>query len=466
MMLGVLAGVSSCKKHLEVAPPIDSINSDQAFAEMASIDQIMNSMYYNLESDAGGGNNGLVSASDDGYNPSTPFPNAQINNITSGNSNTITPLYWDAVYEHIYLANFILESVPGATALGFTDDKKKAYMAAAKTARAFTYFRLVRIFGDVPLITNTNVPVNAVKPRDPVATVYAAIEKDLQEAIAALPAAAGTPYFITNKYVPEAILAQVYLTEGKWALAEAAASDIINSNQYRLEALDDVFLQSSGEGIFVTAPVRGIFNYNNSFKISTINTTQLPDGAYQHLYEPRFPALSPSLLASFEAGDLRRSKWVTLRNKAGYADPSKRMFVYKYKYNGLSLIDVPGGSEEDNKHIRLAEIYLIRAEARARQANISGAASDLNAIRNRAGLGNTTAVSQTDMVNAVLNERRHELFFEEGHRWFDLVRTNTANAVLSVIPYKEVNWKPYMVLFPLDAQVLGKAPQLTQNPGY
>lgn len=465
----VLTTVSSCKKYLDIPYPNNSINTKSAFTNMATIDGMMNNLYYsffNTAAVSGGLYYVLPCTADEGYNPTSVSLSLdpQTSNITAN----LYLISWDNVYNNIYQANVMLESIPGATAPGFTDDKKKAYTAAAKTIRAYDYFLLVRIFGDVPLITNTDVPVNSLKPRDPAATVYAAIEKDLQDAIAALPATLGIKYFINNKYIPEAILAEVYLTEGKWAQAEAAATDIIGSNQYQLAALTDIFLQSSKEGIFESAPAYALFNSAISYKVGRINRfTWFPEGSFRSYLEGDAPALSPDLLNSFEAGDQRLVNWVTLRNANNYSNPNNRMFPYKYKYSYVYYTGtIPAGREENDKVIRLAEIYLLRAEVRARQNNITGAAADLNIIRTRAGLANTTASSQSDMIDAVLNERRHELFFEGGWRWFDLVRTGKANSVLSAISYKSANWKPYMVLFPLSPANLASNPNLTQTPGY
>ncbi|WP_394334799.1 RagB/SusD family nutrient uptake outer membrane protein [Niastella vici] len=112
---------------------------------------------------------------------------------------------------------------------------------------------------------------------------------------------------------------------------------------------------------------------------------------------------------------------------------------------------------------RAAEIYLIRAEARAQQNNLTGAAADLNVIRSRAGLPATTATTPTEYLDAIFRERKFELFTEWGHRWFDLIRTGNANTVLGAL---KPTWRPTAALFPIVTQVLLSNPQLTQNPGY
>ena len=120
--------------------------------------------------------------------------------------------------------------------------------------------------------------------------------------------------------------------------------------------------------------------------------------------------------------------------------------------------------------LRLGEQYLVRAEARAQLNKINEAKSDLNAIRTRAGLPNTTAMDQSSLLAAILDERRHELFCEWGHRWFDLKRRGQVDAVMSVItPLKSngaIQWRSYQQYYPITQGELDKAPNLTQTPGY
>jgi hypothetical protein len=179
-------------------------------------------------------------------------------------------------------------------------------------------------------------------------------------------------------------------------------------------------------------------------------------------FESRWPALSEDLLNSFEEGDARKTAWVFYANAGNYPNPDNRYFLKKY-YSRFAPPDLPGKTQ-DFVYLRLAEMYLIRAEARARQNNLEGAAADLNVIRNRAGLSNTTATTQTDLVNAILHERRIE-FCGEGLRWDDLVRTGTADAVLSVLPWK-TEWDSYKTLWPIPYEQIQLNDALEQNPGY
>ncbi|RZM07928.1 MAG: RagB/SusD family nutrient uptake outer membrane protein, partial [Pedobacter sp.] len=169
---------------------------------------------------------------------------------------------------------------------------------------------------------------------------------------------------------------------------------------------------------------------------------------------PPVRALSQDLIDSFEPGDLRRLHWV------GEVTDGSVSWYYPNKYKQH---DFTSQSTEYSILLRMEEIVLIRAEARARISDVTGAAQDLNIIRSRAGLDNSTAVTADEMVHSILNERRWELFTEHGHRFFDLVRAGQANAVLS----SKQGWDATDVLLPIPDRELNLNPNLLpQNAGY
>jgi hypothetical protein len=165
-------------------------------------------------------------------------------------------------------------------------------------------------------------------------------------------------------------------------------------------------------------------------------------------------ALTNYLLNAFEAGDLRKSAW-TAKNKVSGVD-----YYYPFKYKSRTATQ----PTEYYILFRLAEQYLIRSEARARKGDVTGAVSDLDLIRTRAGLANSTANTQAALISAVMNERQVELFCELGNRWFDLKRTGKADSILASI--KGTNWQNTDVLLPIPQTEIDKNPTLNQNPGY
>jgi hypothetical protein len=131
--------------------------------------------------------------------------------------------------------------------------------------------------------------------------------------------------------------------------------------------------------------------------------------------------------------------------------------IYKWK-----LATAQDGNEY-NMILRLAEMYLIRSEAEAEQGDLSTAQADLNVVRNRAGLGNTTASSQSDLLAAILQERKVEFFGEFSNRWLDLKRSGQLDAVMA--PLKST-YKPTAALYPIPYSQILLNSNLTQNPGY
>lgn len=170
---------------------------------------------------------------------------------------------------------------------------------------------------------------------------------------------------------------------------------------------------------------------------------------------PPTVSLSSELCASFEAGDQRRTHWIR-----PITDGITTWYhAYKYKQDNSST-----ASTEYSVMLRLAEQYLIRAEARAMQGDLIGAKEDLNIVRNTAGLGNTTALTSAEIVDAITNERRFEFFTETGMRFFDLQRTGKLDSTLSIV---KSGWNSTDQFWPVPQSELLINPNLApQNAGY
>ena len=245
-----------------------------------------------------------------------------------------------------------------------------------------------------------------------------------------------------NKWAAAALLARIYLYQKDWANSEQQASMVINSGAYTLEAdLDNVFSESSGETIW---------QLGNDFSNTAEAQTFVP---YSPSDMPDY-VLTPFLISAFEPGDQRLIKWVG----SNLIDSIVYYYPYKYKDNNYNPVT------ELYIVLRLAEQYLIRAEARAEQDNTDGAIEDLNVIRARAGLSGTAASGKDDILSAIAHERQIELFCEWGHRWCDLKRTGKANEILGT--EKAPNWQATDTVYPLPAVELKNNPFLVQNPGY
>jgi len=376
------------------------------------------------------------------------------NNLDAANT---PPDIWATGYKYIYQENAIIEGLANNTKL--TISVNQQLTGEAKFIRAWWYFALTNFYGDVPLILTTDYKTNSNLPRTSKAKIMAQVINDLIDAQKLLNAsyvdATSTPSASAervrpNKAAAAALLARAYLYIKDYVNAEAVATTVINNSSYRLPGVDTVFKKNSPEAIWQlsTSPNNG-YTYEGAYFI----LTGAPEAG-----GVRSSTISDSLFNAFEANDLRKSKWL---NKITVGNNS---YYYPWKYQLGSKAVAP--STEYSIVLRLAEQYLIRAESRA-QLNESNAIDDLNTVRRRAGLTNYTGLSRIALLNAILRERRIELF-TEGHRWFDLQRSGKLDELMQIVtPQKGGNaWAPYRAFFPIPTTEIQNAINLTQNVGY
>jgi hypothetical protein len=367
-----------------------------------------------------------------------------------------TGAMWSSYYGNsaIYLANTALEAL--ATDSILTPAVRNQLMGECKVVRALCYFYLVNLFGDVPLVTSSSYLNNQNLPRMRADSVYAQITRDLLDGQTLLTArypSAG--HLRSNRYTATTLLARVYLYTKQWSAAEAMADTVINSGLYSLESnLDKIFLHGSKEAILQLG--------SNFPSYPTVAPGFAPLLPILSFLPPTY-ALTPSLTKAFEPGDLRRAHWIGTSTVSTSTGPTTYSYAYKYKNNTSST----NGITEDLMVFRLAELYLIRAEARARQGNIAGAMQDVNTIRTRAGLTTPiTASSPDEAVGFVLHERQVELFAEWGHRWLDMKRMDSVNAIMTRTKPQYWPADGHSALYPIPQTEILYNQYLIQNPGY
>lgn len=447
--LGLLASLPACKKFLQIPLPPDNVVSTAVFADEQTAKAAVAGLYSQMvRSRLLLANGGLTLfpalTADELYNtaPDAAIDPFTLNAIPANDEETLLGRLWEPAYTAIYHANAVLEGLDRATAISAAG--KQQLQGEALLLRAFHYFCLVNLFGDVPLVTTTDYRQNAARPRTATAEVYSQITTDLKKAQDLLSEAYPSAERVRpNKWAATALLARVYLYRQQWQEAEAAATAVLQSGVYGLETdLDKVFLAGSKEAIWQLRPANSSYNTAEGNALVPSSPTQRP--AY---------AVQASLLDAFEPGDNRKSAWLAKNTIAGV----DYYYPFKYKVRSGTVLT------EYNTVLRLAELYLIRAEARAQQEKIPEAQADLNAIRTRAGLPPTTAADKSSVLTAIEQERRIELLVEWGHRWFDLKRTGRITAVLSAV---KPAWKPTAALYPIPFSEIRRNPALTQNPGY
>ncbi|KYP15219.1 MAG: hypothetical protein A1D16_03145 [Flavihumibacter sp. CACIAM 22H1] len=369
--------------------------------------------------------------------------NSFYKNAVDPTSTILNSQFWTASYRVIYRTNAIIEGLSRSS--NITSAKKNTFLGEMKTIRAFSYFSLVNIFGEIPLITSTNYAVNDQKPRTSIDSVYKQILTDLTEAVDLLPEYYSSPFRSRiNKYTATALLARLYLYRKDWEKAEKSSSNIISSGMYSLpQNLETMFKNTGNETIWQLAPTNESYNTSEAAKFIPSSPGSVPR-----------LLLTETILNIFEQEDLRKTHWIG----SNVVNGNIYYFPYKYKNRSRNFID------EYTIVFRLAEQYLIRAEARMQLDNIEGALEDINTIRERAGLPHLSTTSKSELANAIQKERQIEFFAEFGHRWFDLKRTASLDQVLS--PIKGTDWQSTDSLYPIPFNEILYNSALLQNAGY
>ncbi|HSU26795.1 MAG TPA: RagB/SusD family nutrient uptake outer membrane protein [Chitinophagaceae bacterium] len=448
LFLGVaLISSSSCKKLVEVPFPGDKLSKVTVFESDAVATSAMIGLYTQMIKTntqfASIGMTLLLGLSADEIVNTTSsiiYDEFTSNQLSTGNS-MLRSCFWISTYNIIFQANNLIEGLEGSASI--SSSVRNQLLGESKFIRAFCYFCLVNLFGDVPLVTITDYTVTASLPRATVDLVYGQVISDLKESQNLLGAAYITAGKVRpNKWAATALLARVYLYKRDWILAEQEATSVINSAVYSLVSdLNTVFLANSNEAIWQLVPVSTTFNtWEGNIFIPATGTV------------PTY-ILSSLQLNAFFVNDARKTSWTKNTTVAG------NQYYYPNKYKVRTATTVT----EYYTVLRYAEMYLVRVEARTNQNNISGAQSDLNKIRTRAGLPNTAANDQAGLLSAIERERQVELFCEFGHRWLDLKRTGRADAVLSAL---KPNWQATDALYPIPEIEIRLNPFLLQNPGY
>lgn len=438
-----------CDNFVTVETPTSQLTGSAVFEDRNTANAAMVAIYAKLRDggllcgSSGGSTATLGMYADElvyyGGNDEHVFPFFS-NNLLA--TNALVSQLWSTSYHQIYCANAVIEGCENSTSLSTAD--KNQFIGEALFVRALVHFYLGSIYGDVPYIVTTDYTINKLAGRLPINEVNERVISDLEKAVLLLPEAYVSPERVRpNSATASALLARVYLYAGQWAEASNAASAVINNSLYVWEDdIDAIFLKESSTTIWQFSP-----------KLDGNNT----DEGELFIFEngpPPYVGLSAELFNSFATNDLRKTHWI-----ATISDGTDSWYhANKYKQQSNT-----GTSMEYSIVFRLGEQYLIRAEARARQEELTNALEDLNKVRQLAGLLDTTAVGSNEIIAAVLQERRHELFTEYGHRFFDLKRNGVINTVL---PQVKPGWNSTDQFWPIPENELLINPNLTQNPGY
>ena len=411
-----------------------------------------------------------ISSDDCDANSTWNDPNAQqFDRYTLQANNNYTTNIWKTSYDLISKANLSIDSIP---VVEMDESLKNRLVGEAKFLRGLIYFNLVRLFGGVPLILHPETDIDAyLVPRADAELVYDQIISDLEDASSNLPTSyGGTDKGRATRGAALGVLSKVYLTLQEWELASQKAREVMDITVYGLwDDYTDNFKEvnkNGKESVFEVQFYSEVQSENCRIVISGL------PGIYAFPAGVGMMLPTEDLLNSFEPGDYRY----------------EATFFEEYDYFGLNTFDPhiwkhwdqdtyppdqTGSSGANFPVMRFAEILLIYAEAlnELNQGPTQDAYDAINRVRQRARNGDDSVLpdlaglSYQEFQSAVLKEKRCETV-NEGHRWYDLVRTGNLEEFVNRAKGDKANPQPFNYVFPIPQRERDLNDKLDQNPGY
>ena len=483
ILLLITAGFFSCRKYLEKSP-LDSVNTSNFWLTPEDAISAVNGAYqplqwpklYNLRlwsTDIWAGNSAVgAGGGTDG------IETQDIANFVTTTDNAAALDIWRGPAPGILRCNLILQNVPG---MQLEESLKNRILGEAKFLRATYYFILVRLFGDVPLITIPQTPASDLRPvRTPKNKVYDLIIEDYTDAINLLPPKStytGIDVGRASKGAAAGMLAKVYLTLGEYQKTVDLCKQVTTLG-YTLNAnYSDNFnplTKNSNESLFeVQYKGKTSFSFwdneNQASWVSTFTGPRNSDfvGGGYGWNQP-----TQEFVDAYEAGDKRKDQTVLYE---GCPDFDGKVYESSFSTTGYNLRKflVPKSLSPDYDTnpadfpvLRYADVLLMQAEAQNELGQTSQAETPLNLVRNRAGLGNVSGLNKEAMRSEIIHERRMELAFE-GDWWFTLIRLSQGQYALDFLhSIGKLNAANKHLLLPIPQKEKDTNPNLIQNPGY
>jgi starch-binding outer membrane protein, SusD/RagB family len=459
-----LSLATSCS--IEDVKPLNALTEQNVVKDVASAQLLLNGAYNQWRFDEATAFLSILGADASPIFSDPKTDGAATNSVRPDND--FVTSYYTQQYAIINQANFLIEALEAGKAKGIAEKQLKEMLSEAKFHRAMAHFHLLRLFGqfydqssEFGIVIKTK-PTREVEvaARSNVSQSFASIIEDLSFAKANGPV--GVRHLRISQTTASALLSKVYLYKGDYTKAATEALSVIdNADGYALEAAyPDIFANryDSKEVLFVPY-VNGALEGNNSF------------------VSPSFTAQSFTLIQLADsqiegAGDDFTGEGYDPRYGYTYAfttsgpnNNGKYPFPLRDQSNSLPASGIA------SFYLRMGEVYLIYAEAKARLVNGSAADTDaityVNAIRARAGvdLAPIASATKAELLMAIREEKVLELFLENGEPWFDIVRYDRLND-LSAVDIKPTITNVNKLIMPIGLSVKAGNSLLIQNPGY
>jgi gamma-glutamylcyclotransferase (GGCT)/AIG2-like uncharacterized protein YtfP len=443
LALALVVSLSSCDKILDPEPRLD-VSSEQAItnkrgaeaALLGAYSELQSNNYYGFEYPA----LAYLSADEVDWSGSYNFyQQFDLNAIPAENSSIKS--VWSQIYRVVNVANNLIDKVPAIQDRNLTEAQRQTILGQAYFLRALSYFDLGRAWGGVPLVLQPTVDKNSGSgiKRATREQTYTQVLTDLEQAELLLPSL--TARSRASKEAVWALKARLYLYQQNWQKAEEYATLVISSGKAKLVTPYSAFYTGKQTEESILELV-----YDNADRNSHANywLTSSRGGRYE--WKP-----SASITQDLRNPAIGGTRSVLIGTQTNNGNE----LVYGQKYTKIAT------GEDGAFILRIAEQYLIRAEARLKQNDLTGGLADLNAVRKRAEVQPLVTLDLQAALLAVEQERKVELAFE-GHRWFDLIRTGRAQQVLGISD-------PNKFLYPIPNSEILADPDLgpeDQNPGY
>lgn len=442
----LLLSIQSCEKLVEIDLPNNQINTEDVFKDINTAKAALTDLYTSIKEAPlfKGGSNGInldLSKYTDDLDAFTENDQMFINSIFP--SSSPSNLYWTRAFKNIYAVNSFIHGLNSSEYI--SDSDKQVLLGEAYLLRVLYFQKLTQLFGNIPYPTTTDYKLNSIIKKKNTDEILNLIEQDLKIAIQFLSDEYRNQERVyPNKTVAKLVLAQTYLLQKKYDVAEQSAKTILNNPLFKMESdLNKVFKKEAKSTLWQISP-NTTSNFAPTADASIYIFTSLPPTSY---------ALSSHLLNNFSNNDLRKVNWIK------EVTDGTTSYYHAYKYKNKE-------SNTDEYYIvfRIEEAYFILMEALAYQNRTAEAVHYLNLIRHRAGLPPLPeTLSKEEFINEMLSESRREFFTEGGHRFFDLKRNNKLHILKMVKP----NWEDKHALLPIpESEILLNPNLLPQNNGY
>lgn len=472
VVLLLLIGGTSCKKFLDLRP--EYLISDENFFRNANDFQTALTGAYGTFRGLFSSSNILYMAELTTDNTEIQWSSPSVNEMQLDQSavtptNTYVNAVWRTCLTTVSRCNTILGRIEK---VDMDETVKNQIIGETKFLRAYSYFYLVRFFGNVPLtfeeFTSPEQILSADLSLQPKEKVYDVIIADLTSAESILPSTLNTDKTRASIGSVETLLGKVYLTLQKYDSSATELKKVIDQKQYTLAASYKSLFAAGNENLsesileidYVSGQTIGN-NYSYLFSPSITSMALFPNN--QQGAGRIVPTLD--MINAYEPNDQRKTASVS--DSVSLIDGSRIYDRYGLKFVDFSAVDVSDGSVSFTV-LRYADVLLMYAEALNELNQPAAALPYVNMVRQRAGLSGLSALSQVDLRAAIDRERRVE-FLYEGKRWFDLLRTGRALTVMNNY-YQKMNLKysleDYELLFPIPQSEIDLNAALKQNTGY